>query len=156
MQRLITNLGINIQIETPYKFLTKGEMIVNSRNSALVKQGIPLTRSCSKSDLRWKKYDPKGHCGVCMPCLIRRAALREAGVAEGTYLFDATAASTRLTQREGATIRALKIFLKQFELGEETPLFALLASGSIPEASGDIEEYQEVFTRGLKEVSKIF
>lgn len=155
LQKIINDLGIAVDVQTPYKFVTKGEMLGNCRNLDLLKKGISLTRSCSKSDLRWKGFDPKGHCGICMPCLIRRASLRRAGLPEGKYLADVTSPRTRLSPQEKQTIRALKVFLNRFETGDENPLFALLSNGSIPIDSGEIQDYLGVFTRGLGEISEL-
>ncbi len=73
-QNLINDIGINIKIQHPYLFLTKGE-IVNALDFTF-RNKIKDTRSCSRSrrDIRFSK---KGitSCGACVPCLLRKISL---------------------------------------------------------------------------------
>ena len=67
-------LNYNIKIENPFLYKTKAETIKN----AMVKYEslIPKTLSC------WRGSRVKGdkiHCGVCVPCLIRRIAIEANG-----------------------------------------------------------------------------
>ena len=152
IRKLLSNLGIDVEIETPYSFKTKGEMLLEVKNKDVLEKGIHLTRSCSKSDLRWKQYDTKGHCGVCMPCIVRRAALRKAGMPEGDYLFDVTSDTLRLSKTYGETLRALKIYIERIKVKKGTLLFEVLSNGPLPENSGSISEFEAVFRRGLSEL----
>lgn len=152
IRKLVRNLGIDVEIETPYNFKTKGEMLIKVENKEVLGKGLHFTRSCSKSDLRWKKYDTKGHCGVCMPCIIRRAALRKARMPEGDYLYDVTSDTLQLSKSYGETLRALKIYLERYKEKDITSIFEILSTGPIPEGSGSIDEFESVFQRGLIEL----
>ncbi len=68
-------LGLNIQIQTPYKFKTKGEMISECKNKSLLQKLLGKTVSCGK----YLRYN-RTHCGRCLPCLVRRSALFHAGI----------------------------------------------------------------------------
>lgn len=152
IRKLIEELSLGVELVTPYSFKTKGEMLMEVKNRQVLEDGIDLTRSCSKSDLRWFKYDPKGHCGVCMPCIIRRASLRKAGMPEGDYLYDIDSYALNLSKSRGETLRALRIFLERYKKKEGTLIFDLLSNGPIPESSGAIDDFESVFRRGLDEL----
>ena len=68
-------LGVNVRIENPYWDKTKGEMVAACANGALLRQLTPSSLSCaSPTKGRWQGLGTQ-HCGYCLPCLIRRAAL---------------------------------------------------------------------------------
>jgi 7-cyano-7-deazaguanine synthase in queuosine biosynthesis len=152
IQKLISHLGLNVELVLPYKYKTKGEILDEVMDRQVLLDGVNLTRSCSKSNLRFYSYDPKGHCGVCMPCIIRMAALKRAGMSEGEYLFDISSSTKNLSKSEGETLRALKIFLERNKKRSGSKIFDLLSNGPIPDKSGSIGEYEAVFNRGLIEL----
>ena len=72
---MLAALGIAGRIENPYWDKTKGEMVAGCVNPSLLAKLAPSSLSCSSpSKGRWTKQ-PQGHCGFCLPCLIRRASL---------------------------------------------------------------------------------
>lgn len=152
-QRLLINLGIDVEIMTDYKYKTKGEMLKQSRNKRVLLGGLELTRSCSKSNLRWFGYDPKGHCGICMPCIVRRSALHAASMPEGEYLYDITSGLSNLSTPQIDTLRALRIFLERHKGKSGTLIFDILSNGPIPVSSGELDQFESVFRRGLDEIS---
>ncbi|WP_162426095.1 adenine nucleotide alpha hydrolase family protein [Pontibacter pudoricolor] len=78
MQRLFNAVGINIDVINPFEFKTKGEMLLECGNPAFV-AGVD-TMSCSRPSTRNANIEGAGrrHCGRCVPCIIRRAALKKA------------------------------------------------------------------------------
>ena len=154
IRKLIERIGIDVEIITDYQFKTKGEMIKESKNKKVLQAGVETTRSCSKSTLRWSGYNPKGHCGVCLPCIVRRAALRSAGFPEGNYLHDVSQ-ELNLSEAEGNTLQAIKLSLQYYENKRGTLIFDVLANGQIPSSSGSISDYESVFRRGLVEIGEL-
>jgi 7-cyano-7-deazaguanine synthase in queuosine biosynthesis len=78
--------GRRIRIINPYELATKGEM-------AAVFQPHPelalATTSCWYQQWSGKGVNRgKGHCGTCLPCLVRRASLAAAGIAIPRGHFD--------------------------------------------------------------------
>lgn len=73
-QKILNNVGINVKINHPFLFTTKGEM-VNSLND-IYKSYIKDTRSCSRS-LHDPRYDTSStvSCGTCVPCLLRKISI---------------------------------------------------------------------------------
>lgn len=76
LQDLILNLGMTMKIENPYRFMTKGEMIVHTKNKEFLRRNISNTMSCSHPDQgRYQQLTEAQHCGYCLPCTIRRASI---------------------------------------------------------------------------------
>lgn len=73
-------LSINTEIENPYEFKTKGEMVNKCLDKANLLKLLKDSNSCGKRGHRAHWEDGKkdaSHCGVCMPCVYRQAALVE-------------------------------------------------------------------------------
>lgn len=69
IQELLTAAGLRIRIENPYQLKTKGEMLREACDQAVLHQHGHETTSCG----RYKQFGYR-HCGRCVPCLVRRAA----------------------------------------------------------------------------------
>jgi len=70
-------LGLQIQINNPYLLKTKGEMLVENRNTDLINKLATKTLSCSHGGghtASWHNRDSL-NCGYCIPCTIRRASI---------------------------------------------------------------------------------
>lgn len=65
---LFENVGIPVEIENPYQFKTKGEMMLECQDQNSLQKIAKNTVSCGK----WKRSGVQ--CGKCLPCLIRRAS----------------------------------------------------------------------------------
>jgi hypothetical protein len=75
-QQLVTNLGLDITFRNPYQFKTKGEMLLECKNQNFMKEHFNNTMSCSHPDIgRMKSEKAACHCGYCLPCVIRQAAI---------------------------------------------------------------------------------
>lgn len=91
MEQFLISVGMNHPIVNDYQFCTKGEMVEGCADKQILLATYPLSCSCGKrgtrKDIRDDEHAP--HCGVCMPCIYRRAALHKIAVAEvvGTDIF---------------------------------------------------------------------
>lgn len=77
-QNALRSLGINITIDNPYLFQTKGEMLLQNKNTNLIKELAPQTLSCSHGGGHtngWLRNS--NNCGYCIPCTIRRASIHK-------------------------------------------------------------------------------
>jgi len=68
MQHLLDNLGLRVRLLNPYQHKTKGEMMQECADQALLAKLAPTSMSCGKSGRTYC------HCGRCLPCLVRRGA----------------------------------------------------------------------------------
>jgi len=80
MQRLFDALQLETTITNPFEFKTKGEMLRECADPTFV--AAVDTMSCSRPATRNATLEGPGkrHCGRCVPCIIRRAALKKAGL----------------------------------------------------------------------------
>lgn len=76
IQDLLVKLGVSTVLKNPYEFQTKGEMVRDCGDQELLKKTVALSNSCGKRGHRFHWAHPHAsHCGVCMPCVYRQAAL---------------------------------------------------------------------------------
>jgi hypothetical protein len=157
---ILNILGINGKIENPYWNKTKGEMIEACANRDLLQQIAPVSLSCSSPTKgRWFGQGVQ-HCGYCLPCIIRRAAMEKG--------FGKNADTTKYTIRDLYT-RALKTFkaegqqIRSFELAiqkiKENPKlaqFIIHNSGSLSDESPLRQrDLANLYVRGMNEVDRI-
>lgn len=151
---LLKELGINGRVENPFSLLTKGEMVAGCKNRPLLKQLVPKSLSCSSPTKgRWTGRKP-GHCGYCLPCLIRRAALR--GSDKTVYTVDDLKGSVMNTAgAEGKQIRSLQLAIHRLAKSPGLEKVLIHKPGPLSDVREQLEGLAEVYRRGLEEVGKI-
>ncbi len=151
---LIAALDIQVGLDLPYRFLTKGEMIKNSGNEDVIQNTLNITMSCSHPGAsRYSGVKKQNvHCGYCYPCLIRRASVYATGKADPTF-YSYEDLSQELGPKQRADLRAVKIALNKYE--RKPPRIGdILTAGPLPVADDELSQYLSVFKRGLDEVRK--
>lgn len=89
LQKLLDAVGIDAQFSMPYRFKTKGEMLAQCADQALLTRYACDTTSCG----RFRTYN-RTHCGRCVPCMVRKAAIMRWGSSDTTrYKFSALSAA---------------------------------------------------------------
>lgn len=155
---LTHHLGLAVTWANPYRFCTKGEMLVACANRDLLRQHVAETISCSSVvKARWKRLSPR-HCGYCVPCLIRRAAIMRAFGSDLTpYVLESlTAQPLDSLRSEGRDVRSFQMMAKRLALRPELAQILVHKSGPLSDYSdGEIENYAHVFARGIAEVGAI-
>jgi hypothetical protein len=157
-QEMLNGLEIVATLANPYRFKTKGEMLRDCTNSALARGHVGDTISCSSvTKARWLGHAPE-HCGFCVPCLIRRAAIKTAfGSDPTTYtIADLKAQPLDSRRAEGEHVRAFQVISRR--LAQRPALARVLVRKSGPLSDypdPDIAEYADVFRRGIEEVDKV-
>lgn len=73
LENILQNVGINVKLTNPFEGKTKGEMILACKSKGL-ESLLSASYSCGKG----KRLN--GQCGLCVPCLIRRAAFYKSGI----------------------------------------------------------------------------
>ncbi len=144
LQQIIEMLGIPVRIYNPYQFVTKGEMVAQCSDKSFLRKNIELTMSCSRPDFaRWKGSSFPSHCGTCIPCIIRKAALMKA------RYKDRTIYRNNWTGREAkANLLSYRLGLRDFK----DPWLAVQLNGKI---TTDIEKYVRVYEEGMNELRKL-
>jgi len=152
---LTQQLGLAVTWENPYRFSTKGEMLSACANRRLLRRNLAETISCSSiSKARWKGLSP-GHCGHCVPCLIRRGAIASAFRNDPTLYTIANLAAQPLDSKraEGQDIRSFQMMAKRLLQRPELADVLVRKSGPLSGyTQEEIADYAAVFARGIAEV----
>lgn len=154
-QELLSELGISTVLDNPYAFKTKGEMFIDcARNSPFIKTVFQDSVSCGKRGRRHQHHDNPDeihHCGRCMPCIYRRAALNKAGLDRneqyGNYITNA------INRNASKDLPALISYLKK-DITLEKMKRDLLVNGNIE--INNLTDYAEMVLRSKQEVLKLF
>lgn len=148
LQELLRELGIRITIKNPYQFKTKGEMMRECKNTTLLQALVGNTMSCSHPDVgRMQGLSETRHCGYCLPCVIRRAAILASG-------FEDTSNYGDKDFEEGETA---KVNLRSYQLGlkrydAKKAFLMIQQSGPLEEK---LDEYASLYRRGMEELRRV-
>ena len=82
LQQILDAAGIRVRITNPYATCTKGEMLLQCTDQALLRALAPTSTSCG----RFQRFSYR-HCGRCVPCQVRRAAFLAWDVPDTTDYF---------------------------------------------------------------------
>ncbi len=157
-QELIEDLEIGGRFVNPYRFQTKGEMLAGCANAQFLQSNMEATISCSSiAKARWRGLPP-GHCGYCVPCLIRRAAIQSAFGDDPTEytINDLAAQPLNAKQVEAESVRSFHMM--RHRLIQQPGLASILThkTGPLSDYSEDeVANYTAVFQRGIAEVGNI-
>ncbi len=150
MQALFNGLGLGVTIINPFQFKTKGEMLSECANKQLV--AATKTMSCSHPSGRYEGFG-NGHCGYCVPCIIRQASFMAAGIVDKyPYRKNIHAKTLEINRAEGADILAFKYMIEKVKQHPEYLTAAIRLTGTLP---GDVADYIDVYSRALKEVERV-
>jgi hypothetical protein len=133
-------------------------MLAGCGNAALVRRHVAETISCSSiAKARWQGLAP-GHCGFCVPCLIRRAAITGAFGPDPTpyTLADLTARRIDAASAEGEHIRAFQMVARRLRGQPARVRILIHKSGPLSDyPAADVAHYADVFRRGIEEVDRV-
>ena len=156
---LLHILGMATQIENPYWDRTKGDMVASCTNRNLLRRIIGDSMSCSSPTKgRWTGHGSE-HCGFCLPCLIRRAAIR-AGLGKDdptTYtLADLTAQNLDTRRAEGRQVRSFQLAITRLKKEPRLASILIHKPGSLSsESAGKQASLADVYRRGMIEVDNL-
>ncbi len=156
---LLRALFLPVTVENPYWNQTKGEMVENCRNQGVLSGVIPLSLSCSSpSKARWVGR-PTEHCGFCLPCLIRRAALEKglSGVDPTIYtVSDLRAEPLKTSKAQGLQVRSFQLAIRRLQAKPELAKLFMHKSGPLSQESDSHHaELAGVYLRGMMEVAEL-
>jgi 7-cyano-7-deazaguanine synthase in queuosine biosynthesis len=156
LKQVLAKVGLNYPIENPLMMKTKGEVASTCANNELFKQLVPSSVSCAKRGhtVTWKNRHAKG-CGMCMPCIYRRAALHSAGLDNEIYGRDICTGEVDFndaTKRGPADLRACISFLQRNPTHREIGTL-LLTNGHLPVER--LSEYSDLVVRAFEEIRQM-
>ena len=144
IQEIWDAVGIPAHLSFPYQNSTKGEMLLNCADQALLMNLIGDSISCGKH-----QRHNLTQCGVCVPCMVRRAAFLQAGIQDTTakeYLHKnlALSGSRDVAAAAAAYIRYQDMGIRRF------------AGATLSFASQDERKhYENVVARGMDELGQL-
>lgn len=153
-RKLLAALGIGVALHTPYRFMTKGEMLRDCKDQEVLKAGVHSTMSCSRPQAgRFHKRPVDQHCGYCVPCIIRRASLYSVGLDDEPRGKDVLSQDIKPNEAAGYDKRAFLMAIAR--MTDMSPLeitSEILGAGPIDE--DELDGLKAVYTRGMDEVNR--
>lgn len=157
VQQLVTHLGLKVTLQNPYAFKTKGEMAKGCAEGTFLKKEAKNTMSCSSpAKTRWdpnpNQREPK-HCGYCVPCVIRRAALVEAFGTDNTpyQIANLKAQVLNANKAEGEHVRSFQVALNRLAKHPARSRFDIHRPGPLFD---NLTAYEKVYVSGMEEVGR--
>jgi hypothetical protein len=155
-QALLDLLHLNVKLENPYRFKTKGEMVQECKNQIALKACIDKTMSCAHPTASRYLGRAPTHCGRCVPCLVRRAAIEHAlGTDSTKYIVNVRQDKMDPTTAQGRDVRAFELAIKRLNKEPDSARLLIHKSGPLPPEPGQLSEYAGVYQRGMKELSNL-
>ena len=158
MVELAEIMKLSVSYSNPYRFQTKGEMVANCTDLEFLKNVVKKSMSCSApAKLRFYQLKP-GHCGYCVPCLIRRAALKHGlGTEDPTWYFinDLQAKTLETMRAEGEHVWSFMLMAMKIKKDPGLAKFLVHDPGPLGTDTREFQHYADVFRRGILEVDKL-
>lgn len=158
IQNLLTIMGISTSINNSYDLMTKGEMVNACKDLDFLRSNVKISKSCGKGGhvSNWTHKD-RNHCGVCMPCIYRQAALQdfvdttEYGNSINKNRTGRNNQTPFLLSKQGQDFNACLNFLKR-ELSDTDIRTELLVNGI--KQLDKLDQYVELIKRSRAELTK--
>lgn len=144
IQSLWDELGICAKLSFPYRYSTKGDLLVECADQLKLTELIGDSVSCGK----YQRHTLT-HCGECVPCMIRRAAFLKAGLPDTTakgYCCQHLASS-----RSNDVAAAAAAYLRYQDKGVRRFVGGALSFAP----SEERDRYNDVVTRGMDELGQL-
>jgi 7-cyano-7-deazaguanine synthase in queuosine biosynthesis len=158
---LLQKLGIKAELENRYRHMTKGAMITLAKSKAFIAREAKNTMSCS-APTKYRFHKDKNrrkqqHCGHCVPCLIRRAAMHKGLAKDDTpYAIPDLKARVLDTNRaEGDHVRSFQFALSRLNKNPKRAVLDIHRPGPLTDHPTDWKAYEQVYVDGLHEVGAL-
>lgn len=158
----LAHLGLAHPIRNSLFGKTKGECVSGCRNHALLERVYATSVSCAKRGHRasWVRRDAT-HCGRCMPCIYRRAALHTMGwdterygsdICTGEVAIDAAGGRTSVASNDlRAVLACLRAKPTEREIATHLLANGRLAPDMLPDAAATVGRTLEEIRRLLRD-----
>ena len=145
LQKLLDAVGVNAQLCMPYRFMTKGEMLAQCADQTLLARFACDSTSCG----RFRTYN-RTHCGRCVPCMVRKAAIQRWGISDTTrYKFTNLSLAGKANADDPMAVACAVLAAEK--KGIDAFLGATLAFAS----AADRPHYRHVAEQGLAELATL-
>lgn len=144
-QQLLDAAGLRVCFANPYQLKTKGELLRGCKDQELLTEHICQSTSCGR-------FARMGftHCGRCVPCIIRRAALHAWGIKDTTVYVYQDLSIQDEDHRDFDDVRSACFAVQQVKArGLDAWIGGSLSTAQV----GDTGEYRSLLKRGIDEVA---
>lgn len=144
-QQLLDTAGLRVRFVNPYQLKTKGELFRDCQNQKLLKEYVCQSTSCGR-------FARMGfmHCGRCVPCIIRRAALHAWGIRDSTAYRYQDLSIKDEDHRNFDDVRSACFAVQQVK---RRGLDAWIGGALSTTQVGDTTGYKALLRRGIDELS---
>lgn len=141
-------------IINPYWNKTKGEMAYECLNAEVLKMAMGQSYSCSSVNSVSIQSGKSNHCGHCLPCIIRRAAMHRAfGCFDPSdYMDNKVTELVNNREAKGEQIRSFQYAIERLKQNPRAKYALIHKPGPLEMNEEYLNELSEVYYRGLMEV----
>lgn len=145
-----------ISIANPYWNKTKGEMAAECLNTDVLKIAMGQSYSCSSVNSVSIQSGKSNHCGHCLPCIIRRAAMHKAfgDFDPSEYMDSNVTMLVNNREAKGEQIRSFQYAIERLKKNPDAKKVLIHKSGSLDMDEEYLCELANAYYRGLMEVDK--
>jgi len=158
VNELFGRLGLSTRLFNMFSHLTKGQMAEKCLELDFLKEHVHLTMSCSSPGKARYHPDPSNrspkHCGHCVPCIIRRAAIhRGCGPDQTRYVIpDLHAQPLDTNKSDGEHVRSFQLAIARLKRAPHRAKFAIHEPGPLIDHPEELDDFEQVYRNGLLEV----
>lgn len=145
-----------VVISNPYWNKTKGEMAAECINKALLKNAVVHSYSCSSVNNACIRSRVAQHCGHCLPCIIRRAALHKAFPNQDptSYMYGSVVKLVKNRGAVGEQLRSFQYAINRLKNNIFSKNALIHKPGPLTNDTDYLVELANVYERGLLEVDR--
>lgn len=143
-------------ISNPYWNKTKGEMAAECLNKDRLMDAMGKSYSCSSVNNANIRGGHSQHCGHCLPCIIRRAAMYHAfGKNDPSeYLYSDIAAIESNRDLVGEQLHSFQYAIQKLKQNPNSKEIMIYKTGPLDSDEMYLKELSEMYYRGLMEVDQ--
>lgn len=153
--KLLYNLGFDMILKNPYWDKTKGEMLKGCKDKTFLKSVLSVSSSCAHPAMARWTGKKECHCGYCIPCIIRRAAIYSAFTDDPTeYMYNQV--SCIKTHKKLEQIQGMKYALYRLKNSPSLSNKLIHIAANLGHDTNELTEYASLYKRGMKEITDFF
>lgn len=147
---------LGFSISNPYWNKTKGEMAAECLNKDGLKVAIEKSFSCSSVNNANIRSGHSQHCGHCLPCIIRRAAMHRAfgDFDPSEYLYSDVSLIENNRDLVGEQLRSFQYAIQKLKQNPNAKMALIHKPGPLENNEEYLKELSEMYYRGLMEIDQ--
>jgi hypothetical protein len=146
----------DFSILNPYWNKTKGEMAMECLNKDVFMSAVGQSFSCSSVNSANIRSGISQHCGHCLPCIIRRAAMHKAydDCDPSEYMYPRVKELVNNRESIGEQIRSFQYAIERLKKNPNAKKALIHKPGPLDMDEANLAKLADTYYRGLMEVDK--